>query len=453
MIRTRLIPLFALLLFCFGCSQSPENKAGTSSSSSKKPNVLFILIDTLRADHLSYMGYPRETSPHIDALAKAANRYTSAYAASSWTAPCVASIFTGLPPSIHGMMPPNSRTKAAEKFSFKLSGDITTIAEAFKAGGYKTAGISANEWISDKFGYTQGFDYFFMQSRMIAEKTNEKALRVIDKLYDPTQPMFLYVHYMDPHDPYKAPDEYRNYFKEPLQNPRYQSAELELMRQYDNEIRYVDAKIGELIAYAKSKGLLDNTYIVLTADHGEQFRERGNVGHGYTLHDEETHIPLLIIPPGATSGQDIATPVSHLDIFPTLLQSTGIPDVPGLVGINLLKDDLAHRTIGVVSEVSRKFDFKSLVSADKKKIIAEYEVTEGGLYAPLHTETALKLYDLVNDPFELTPKDMLQLHDEPTVKDYFGMYEKLSKDMKRYKVDTMEMSDETYQELKSLGYF
>lgn len=436
--------LIAILLFT-GCSK-PE-----ASAPAKKPNILFILIDTLRADHLGYAGYSRDTSPNIDALSKKSVRFMNAYAASSWTAPCVASIFTGLPPSVHGMMPPNSRTKAADKFSFKLSGEIVTIADALQAAGYKTAAVTSNEWISEKFGYAQGFDYFFMKSRMAGDGVNEKAFRVIDKLYEPDKPFFLYVHYMDPHDPYKAPEPFRSYFKEPLEDPRYQPAERELMREYDNEIRYADAKIGELLEYAEQKGLLENAVVVLTADHGEQFRERGNVGHGYTLHDEETHIPLLIRDP-AGRGSEITVPVSHLDIFPTLLSLTRTAPVPGLAGINLIGGDLQHRPIGVVAEVSRKYNFKSLVEPDRKKIIGEYPVGEG-LYAAPHTETSLEVFDLVTDPYELKPTDLMKLPSDAGVRDYFGVLESLSKDLKRYKIDSMEMSDDTFEELKSLGYF
>lgn len=435
----------ALTILFFGCTSSTE------TSTSKKPNVLFILIDTLRADHLTYAGYSRDTSPNLDALAKESTQYQYAYSGSSWTAPSVATIFTALPPSVHGMMPPNSRTKAASKFSFKLGSDVTTIAEALKGQGYKTAAVTANEWISEKFGYSQGFDYFFMKSRMEAEGVNQKAFKVIDKLLSPNEPYFLYLHYMDPHDPYKAPAPFNTYFQQPLDDPRYQPRERELIRQYDNEIRYVDSKIGEMLAYMRSKHLLDNTTIVVTSDHGEQFKERGNVGHGYTLHDEEIRIPLLIKTPGQKEGKIVSTPVSHMDIFPTLLQLSGVPKIAEHIGVSLVSNEGHKRDVGIISEVSRRYNLKAVVTEDRKKLIGEYEVTVG-LYAPLHSEKSLRLFDLKADPFEEKGTELLNSQDQSS-KDYFGVLEKLERDSRKYRVDTMEMSDETLDELKSLGYF
>lgn len=441
------------LLILTACTGGKETSSQTKAENAQtKPNVIFILVDTLRADHLSYAGYPRETSPNIDKLAGSSTIFKYAYSASCWTAPAVASIFSGLPPSVHGMMPPNSRVKAAQKYSFKLSSDVPTIAESLKANGYKTAAVAANEWISDKFGYTQGFDYFFVKSRMIGEDLNEKAFRVIDKFYDPAQPFFLYVHYMDPHDPYRAPKPYNTFFKEPLSDPRYKAPELELMRQYDNEIRYVDFQIGEFLKYAEAKGLLRNSVIVLTADHGEQFRERGHVGHGYNLNDEETHIPLLIKEPGQTAGNIVETAVSHLDIFPTLLGLTHAPEMSGLPGISLFGNALNNRPISIVSEVARRYNFKAIVEPSRNKVIATYDI-ELGLYAPLHKEQKLQYFDLAKDPFESAPQDLMSQLDKAPATDFYNTYDKLLKDIKRYRVDSMEMSDDTLKELKSLGYF
>ena len=192
--------------------------AGTKSN---LPNVIVILVDTLRADHLSYNGYPRVTSPNIDELASQSLNFQYAYSGSSWTAPSIATLFTGVYPSVHGMMPPNARVAAAEKFSFKLSEDLVTLPEVLKEEGYRTFGISSNECISDKFGFTQGFDYFYVASRMNADQVNRKTFRTIDKIAESKDPFFLYVHYFDPHDPYKAPKPYNNYFREPLQDARY----------------------------------------------------------------------------------------------------------------------------------------------------------------------------------------------------------------------------------------
>lgn len=419
-------------------------------SKSDTPNIIIVLIDTLRTDHLSYNGYERLTSPNIDAFAKESLNFEYAYSGSSWTAPSVATLFTGVYPSVHGMMPPNARVKAAEKFSFKLGEDLYTLAEVLKDSGYSTYGVSSNEWISDRFGYTQGFDHFLVESRMNADLVNKKAYRMIDRIAQSSDPFFLYIHYFDPHDPYKPPRPFDTHFKEKSENNTQDKHLRKLILGYDNEIFFVDKKIGELFRYLKSKRLYQDTLIILTSDHGEQFNERGHIGHGFTLHNEEIKIPMLIRTPGQQIGKIVRDPVSHIDIYRTIAELVGSKISNAQMGISLLSNDLSKRPLGVISEVTRHYSYKALVRENFNKIIGEYEVTDG-LYTPTGSERSMNVYDMVEDPLELTPLDPNGKGKE-SLACYLDVFERVGKEFPKYKVDSLEMSEDTLKELKTLGY-
>ncbi len=416
-----------------------------------KPNVIVILVDTLRADHMSFNGYERQTSPVLDAFAAESLNFTSAFVGATWTAPSVASIFTGLYPSAHGMMPPNSRVKAAEKFSFKLSQDLKLFAEVFKEQGYQTAGVSANPWIGQGFGYTQGFDYFYSPGHITGAQVNEKAFGLIDKWRSPDKPLLLYLHYIDPHDPYSAPKPFKNFFKGKIADDRYNDEAQDLIARYDSEIRYVDNQIGELFNKLKASGLYDDSVIVLISDHGEQFWERGNHGHGLALFNEELRVPFVLRMPGGKSAETIEEPVSSVDLYPTLLDLIGAKPAAGLHGVSLLSDRKSWKDRAILMEISRRYNYKGYISPEGQKFIASYDL-EKGLYVDPKQAKEYELYDFKNDPLEqtkITNPSNLELF-KSVFERAFG---RIGKDAGKYKVDSMEMNDKTLKELETLGYF
>jgi len=322
------------------------------------PNVILIMVDTLRADGLSSYGNQAIATLHIDALGRDGLRYANAFAQASWTRPSVATVLTGLYPSSHGAVHKADR----------LPDRVETLAEALRRGGYRTVGFPNNANVSETFNFQQGFDeyqylapdLFFWADEPAAQLTLYSTLRLVRERFlarsvqvrhyyqpaeevtrrvrewldggrgDDTAPFFLFVHYMDPHDPYFVhPYNGEGYARVANPNPPAAVAE-KYKRLYDGEIVYLDAHIGALVADLRARGLYDSTVIVLTADHGEEFREHGGWWHGTTLYDEQIHVPLVVKPPGGGGGRVIGSLATSLDIMPTVLALAGMP-LPGVL--------------------------------------------------------------------------------------------------------------------------
>jgi arylsulfatase A-like enzyme len=313
------------------------------------PNVVLLIIDTLRADRLSAYGYARNRTPHIDALADDGLRYT-AFAQASWTRPSVATILTGLYPSSHG---------AVHKVDL-LPDRVETLAEIMAADGYATVGFPNNVNVSDSFNFQQGFaeyhylapDLFFGATEAAAKLTFYSGLRMVRERFlarrvnvhhyyqpaavvtdrtlawldgvRPNERFFLYAHYMDPHDPYMVhPFDGEGYARVKYPNPPADLAS-RFSDLYDGEISYLDEHIGRLVAGLRSRGLYESTMVVLTSDHGVEFHEHGGWWHGTTLYDEQIAVPLIVKPVGAVArGQVVPGLAASLDIAPTIVAATG----------------------------------------------------------------------------------------------------------------------------------
>ncbi len=311
------------------------------------PNVLLVGVDTLRADHLSCYGYAATKTPAIDALAADGVRFSNAFSQASWTRPSFATILTGLYPSSHGTV-----HKAD-----KLPDGIDTVAELLHAAGYRTIGFADNVNIAPAFNFQQGFDeyhylapaLFFYADDATAQLTLYSGLRLVRErffarsvdvhnYYQPAetvtatvrrwldgagaspQPLFLFVHYMDPHDPYFVhPFNGEGYARVADPNPPPAVADT-YRRLYDGEIGYLDTHLAALFDDLKRRGLYDRTLIILTGDHGEEFQEHGGWWHGTTLYDEQIHVPLIVKPPRSQNKAREATEmVMSVDIVPTIL--------------------------------------------------------------------------------------------------------------------------------------
>ncbi|MGA1825158.1 MAG: sulfatase [bacterium] len=268
-----------------------------------KPNIIVILVDALRKDHLGCYGYSRNTSPNIDRLAGEAIKFDNCISTCSWTSPSIASLFTSLYVSSHGLM-----THSNEATDI-LALELVTLAEALKEKGYSTAAFIANRWIREEFNYHQGFDHFkqvgtsFRPSAVVVREATLSWLK--DK---PKEPFFLYTHFMDVHGPYIPPYPYDNFFSSE-KGRELTAKEYEKLRylkigeekdlnfyinQYDGEIQYCDYHIGKIIQYLKDENLFDKAVIIFTADHGEAFFEHGECDHVFTLYNEEIRVPLLL---------------------------------------------------------------------------------------------------------------------------------------------------------------
>jgi arylsulfatase A-like enzyme len=333
-------------------TEAPPAPTARGTAPAGAPNVILIVVDTLRADHLSCYGYDAVKSPHIDALAADGTRYARMFSQASWTRPSMATILTGLYPSSHG---------AVHKADV-LSDRVETLAEVLTKSGYYTVGFPNNINVSPAFGFGQGFaeyhylapDLFFHADEAAAELTLYNGLRLVRErflaryvdvnfYYRPAEyvvarvqswldgetaqrkPFFLYLHFMDPHDPYMVhPFNGVGYARVAMPNPSPAMADT-LRKTYDGEIVYLDEHVGNLVADLKRRGLYDDALVVVTADHGEEFHEHDGWWHGTTLYDEQIGVPLIVKPPrGGARGRVVDELVTSLDIAPTILQSAGI---------------------------------------------------------------------------------------------------------------------------------
>jgi len=306
------------------------------------PNVLIIAIDTLRADALGCGGGRAGVSPRIDAFAAQSARFEFAFAHAPWTLPSFSSLFTSLPPEAHG-------AGGDVQNGWRALGDeYTTIAERFQAAGYATHAVVNVDFLTASFGTMQGFDD--VDARISndnhelrrAGPTTEAALTWIDA--HRTEPFFLFVHAFDPHAEYDPPPEWRARFaeerdadgtafrfgaREHVVNHRagrmpLDAATLARARAlYDGEVAYTDDAVGRLLDGLASRGLDENTIVVLTSDHGEEFGEHGSWEHGHSHYDELLHVPLIVRAPGVTA-RVVSEPVGLMDVAPTVCALAGI---------------------------------------------------------------------------------------------------------------------------------
>lgn len=323
-----------------------------------RPNVLLIVLDTVRADHLSCYGYARKTTPGIDALAAESRLYSRAVCPGGWTIPSHASLFTGLPVSVHGCTWAN-RT---------LDERFDTLAELLSRAGYQTAGLSSNAILTPIRHFSQGFDYYWLPAtrgeaaaeeaalayrlsrRFFRGRVTSRASRMQGRLaawfrddYVPDKPFFVFLNYIEAHKPYIPPGSHLTWASQKTRRKwaardqpeiltRYlrdhsllsASDMEELMALYDEEVAYVDGKVGEVLDWLRQVGLLDNTLVVITADHGEQFGEHGLVEHQYSVYEAVVHVPLIVrLPSAFEPGRDERL-VQMDDIFPTVLAVAGV---------------------------------------------------------------------------------------------------------------------------------
>ena len=300
----------------------------------RRQNVILIVIDTLRQDHLASYGYVRNTAPFLTDFMNGAAQIDGV-SPTSWTKPAVASILTGLHPVRHQAF---GRTDT-------LPVSIPTLASILESHGYNTMAVSSNGWVSREFGLGRGFDSFTVldskQPDLVTVDASEVNATVLPKIHLFTkQPFFLYVHYTDPHSPYRPSVTWdgkpipaalrKSLSTDDLDSTnavaRPQEKVQEAIDLYDGEIRQTDNALADLFAALKKSLLLKNTLIIITADHGEELQDHGRFGHGQTLLNEVTRVPLIISGPGIPAGRREGQ-ASLMDIAPTVLDYLNI-DMP-----------------------------------------------------------------------------------------------------------------------------
>ena len=309
-------------------------------------NVIFILVDTLRADHLGIYGYGRKTSPNVDAFARRSVFFRNARSQASCTYPSANSILTSRHPGAFLGQPEGA---------MGIPPSIPTVAEILRRQGYRTVAISSSPIVRNtpgpsnpSGGFGRGFDVFREDCTWRpARCANRLALEELTRNLDRKRPLFLYLHYIDPHDVYAPPRAHPRRFAQGIPDKKFirmgdpnpiarmlydgapdpgvTPADLQhLVDLYDDEIAYFDSRFAQIVRALKAGDWLDDSIVVFAADHGEEFLEHGHVKHCRTVFDSEVRVPLILHIPGVPARK-IEAPVQNLDLVPTLLDYLGVP--------------------------------------------------------------------------------------------------------------------------------
>lgn len=398
---------------------------GESQPEQPPTRVIFITLDTLRADHLDFYGYGRPTSPELAEFAAGATVYTRAQAAAPWTLPSHASMFTGLYPHEHG-----AHTWPFESFPGQPEGFINvsplaeehvTLAEVFQSAGCATGAVVANvAFMDERFGLSQGFDQYDRRMGRV-EAVNERVLGWLDE--HGQGPFFLFVNYMDTHSPYNTkPLEDRslgplggdNTLKRASRlvlDPALEAPELllrQLVNQYDTAIANLDWGLGQLFDELRRRGLYHDTLIVITSDHGEYLGEKDLIEHSKDVYQGALHVPLIVKAPGQTEGDTDTDWISHVHLPGLILDlslrslNSGIPigeRIPTPSRAVVLSENYYSRAADLRAPWGARFDRvrRVLVRGDMKFIGS--------------SDGAHELYNLALDPLETV--NLLELDTAP----------------------------------------
>jgi arylsulfatase A-like enzyme len=302
----RLLFLAALTLACQPAAAPP-------------PNVVVILLDTLRPDYLGFYGHEEEKAPFLAELAERAVVFERAFSTSSWTAPSTASLFTSLYPHQHGVVEGfvmrQARAKREKKAGIealalnRLPADVATLPEVFQSLGYATFGLAANINIGDEIGFDRGFDRFERDSEADAEFFLDRVLQWREEIHG-TKPFFLYLHLNDVHEPYRKRAPYYE---------KQTDAAADRRARYLSELAYADAHLRTIY---EQLDLGTNTVVIALSDHGEEFGDHGGLGHPATLHVELNRVLMMIHAPRAEPRR-VTRNVGLIDVLPTLVELAG----------------------------------------------------------------------------------------------------------------------------------
>ena len=437
----RTLPVFLLIFLLLGggtfarrMRAEQQALAGLVAAPSGAPNVLFLVLDTVRAASLSLYGYSKPTSPELTRLAATGVRFDEAFSTAPWTLPSHASLMTGQWAHI-----------LSADWTRPLDTTYSTLAEFFASEGYATAGFAANTWYCGvESGLARGFSHYeeepvafwpILRSTAIgkalsnaqwlrravgsyhkfgrknAPEMNAALLGWLERHHD--RPTFTFVNYFDAHGPYDPPAPYDSLFgaRTPRNNPdlkpssTWDPGEIAAQqRAYDASIAYLDHMLGRLLADLRARGMLENTIIVLTADHGEEFHEHGVMEHGNSLYRSAVHVPLLLVWPGhLPSGPVVEAPVSLREVAHTIAALAAPVAANPFPGRSLTRflDPHADGTTGANDTLLIAVSYAS-------GLPASYPVSVGPLRSAVHDDLRLivnaagreELYDQRTDPGE-----------------------------------------------------
>lgn len=429
-------------------------------------NVLVYLIDTLRADKLSPINtQSRVRTPGLEAFVKDATTFARAHTQENWTKPSVATLLSSLFPWQH----------TATKGESVVPRSVELLPETLKSHGFYTGSFIANGYVSDRFGFKQGWDtyrnYIRESLRTPAQYVAADVVNWLDQRPQ-DKPFMLYVHTIDPHVPYRPPEEFfKAYHPEPyrgrlsfrrdatlLENVKTRKIAVDsadkryLEALYDGEISYHDVHFKAILEALKRRDLEGNTMVVITSDHGEEFWDHGSVGHGHNVYQELLHIPMFVKLPGVQTPTRIESPVGLVDVMPTVLEALGLPVPEHLEGRSMLPELLGAASSAPRLAVSGFMD--------------DWRTVNTGRYKVIHRSAQrAMLFDLDEDPGET--KDLAE--DNPIAVRHLRTQLGLSmadtqrsvrsnaptrarRARPRHQAEETEIDEETRAQLRALGY-
>jgi arylsulfatase A-like enzyme len=448
------------------------------------PNFVLVVVDTLRADHLTDPGNSLLDTPSFDTLRRQSTWFRNAYATASWTLPSLASLFVSQLSSQHRLV----------RWGTKLGPDHVTLVEVLRAAGYRTGGWSANVMIEDDSGFQQGFEAYqvvlppvafggavpevFPNARGDAVMRHALSWLRETGAANPAVPFFAYLHYMEPHTPYlcsgitvgasgeeeqhgaaekdaDTPDgengpqcNERAEIAAAVLNERLVEGRLSfnpfqrrMIRElYAGEVRTMDAELGRLVAALQAEGLWENTWLIVTADHGEQLGEGGRYLHGETLDLHEIRVPLFVSGP-KRQGATVDTPVSLIDLAPTILELAGL-DVPDSFHGRSLEPALRGKPLPATPVVAELFQRWDTTPLDMLAVVSGSDLTV------MKMDGGLARFDAQRDPLRLRPRTATRRE----LSRALGDLESSIDFSREPPEEPLTVSPETRERLRALGY-
>ncbi len=459
----RITAVFIILVFGIINLAALSHKIFPSRS---RPNVLLVVCDTLRADHLGCYGYTRPTSPIIDQFAVDALLFENAMSNAPWTRPSMGSLFTALYPYQH------------QAFYWKDSLDNAhlTLAEIFRNHSYSTFAVQTNVLLTEYYNFHQGFQHFYEIINDTAEKVASKFNSWVSK--NKKKPFFAYLHFMDVHLPYEAPKNFNKIFEpekfESVLDGAPGAYEVRMLTEiglssqdkqhfinlYDAEIRYFDHCFGQIIDRLKNLDIFNNTIIILTSDHGEEFWDHNGAEHGHTLYKELIHVPLIIKYSSQLQPKRIRTYVELLGLTPTLLDLCRIQINFDLNGQNFIFNDKSGKSkqkeiflegIGFGAEMKGvlKDGWKLIENTGRRDENAMDLFLEMTPYIMPEYKKGYELYNTNSDSQEQDNLVDQYPHIADRLKIYLELFKSGSMETRKPKKKNLEKK---LKDLKSLGY-
>lgn len=440
---------------CDGGTATGEVAGDAPLPAAGRPNIVLILIDTLRVDHLGLFGYERETAPFVRELAERSVVFRNAHSSSSWTAPSTASVFTGLYAPKHGIKEGFWAHKKNQENEHDTDGGdeadldettlhinsipayLTTLPQRLQAEGYQTLGVASNLNIGKRIGFSRGFDEFFKNKHASADRLVDTLLEWSASL-DESRPYFMYMHVNDAHMPYKE------------QAPWYQAQGDELrdeIARYDSEISYLDQALRRV---HDELDWGEDAVVILISDHGEEFMDRGKMGHTFSLYAELNHVLTIVSDPAARDrARDVTLRTSLVDVFPTVLEYAQVDPGEGVDGHSLVPlvrgTDPARQAL---FDGRRVFAFRG----KEARPDALWAVVDGNWKLIENDASgAVELFDLAADPGEQENLAGSRPERLASLREVLAAFRESAKAPDPTTVE-VELDDELYEDLKSLGY-